>query len=63
MIRNYYNKNFFKRVASETITNIANAAYDYTNEGKTITYNTNGSLAYFTDAQISIFTSKGWTLT
>ena len=59
----YYNKNFFKRVASETITNIANAAYDYTNEGKTITYNTNGSLAYFTDAQISIFTSKGWTLT
>jgi hypothetical protein len=59
----YYTKNFFKRVASETITNIANAAYDYTTEGKTITYNTNGSLAYFTDAQISIFTNKGWTLT
>lgn len=59
----YYNKYFFRRVASETITNIANAAYDYTTEGKTFAYNTNGSLAYFTDAQIAVFTNKGWTLT
>jgi surface protein len=59
----YYNQTFFKRVASETITNLANALYDYSSEGTTKSLNTYNTLSYFTDDQVAIFTNKGWTLT
>jgi hypothetical protein len=59
----YYHQTFFKRVASETITNLANALYDYSSEGTTKSLNTYNTLSYFTDDQVAIFTNKGWTLT